>query len=199
MGDEFIPNYSRYSTTELIDVYNRIDKINNPIRTKAIEDELRKKLNIDPILNFTDESVITMLKNFSGNHDSIDDEKPKYEKRIRNGWIATVVLATIILVLTILSKILPQNAFLRDNFDYWSFLDVIILYGLSIGIYKKNKIAAISLIIYFYLPKIIGFIETGNANALTGGSLFLYFILQATRGIYEYHKINSLQSKAATA
>lgn len=189
MGDEFIPDYSRYETVELIDVYKRIDKANNPKRTMAIENELRKKLNIDTILNFNDDSVKNNLDNYLETGKFEDKEKTKYEKKIRNGWIAGVVLATITLLLTIISLKSPDNSFLQNNFDKWSFFDVVIVYALSFGVHKKNKIAAIVLLVYFLLPKILGYIDSGNIKVLTGGSLFIYFFVEAIRAIIELQKM----------
>jgi hypothetical protein len=189
MGDEFIPDYSKYNTNELIDVYNRIDKVNNPKRTKAIEEELRKKLNIDPILNFNDETVKQKLKNvlLTDNFEKI--EKPKYEKKIRRGWISGIVVGCITILAIIISLNSPENSTIRENFNEWNFIDVVIVFVLSFGIYKKNKTAAILLLVYFLLPKVIDFIETGDAKVLTGGSIFVYFFVEAIRGISEYQKI----------
>jgi hypothetical protein len=189
MGDEFIPDYSKYNTNELIDVYNRIDKVNNPKRTKAIEEELRKKLNIDPILNFNDETVKQKLKNvlLTDNFEKI--KKPKYEKKIRRGWISGIVVGCITILAIIISLNSPENSTIRENFNEWNFIDVVIVFVLSFGIYKKNKTAAILLLVYFLLPKVIDFIETGDAKVLTGGSIFVYFFVEAIRGISEYQKI----------
>ena len=190
MGDEFIPDYSKYNTNELIDVYNRIDKTNNPKRTKAIEEELRKKLNIDPILNFNDETVKKKLNNIllSDNFEKV--EKPKYEKRIRRGWISGIIVGSLTLLITIISLNSPENSTLRESFNGLSFIDITIVFALTFGVYKKSKISAILLLAFFLLPKILGFIETGDAKVLTGGSIFVYFFVDAIRGISEYQKIN---------
>ncbi|MFA6980903.1 MAG: hypothetical protein WC209_16385 [Ignavibacteriaceae bacterium] len=186
MGDEFIPDYERYTIAELVDVFNRIDKINNPKRAKAIEEQLRAKLKIDPMMSFNDETVKQKLNGYLENYTVIKSEKPAYEKKIRRGWIAGVILGILSLLITIYSLNTPGNSALRESFNEWTFIDITICFGLSFGVYKKNKIAAILLLALFLIPRIIGFISTGNLKILSGGAIFVYFFVEALRGILDY-------------
>ena len=198
MGDEFIPDYSRYTTQELIEVYYRIDINNNQIRTQAIEAELRKKLCLDESVDLNDSLVKSKLDTYleMGKFESAD--MIKWTKKIRNGWIAGLVLGIITLTLTIIAINSPDNTFLQNNFSSYSFIDVIIVLILSYGVYRKNKVSAIILLIYFMLPKVITSLETGNIKALTGGSLFIYFFVEAIRGIIEYHKLKKKEEQKET-
>jgi len=189
MGDEFIPDYEKYTTAELVDVFYRIDKINNPKRAKAIEQQLRIKLKIDAGISFNDESVKRKLNGYLENFTVIKSEKPDYEKKIRRGWIAGTIFGCIYLLITIYALYTQENSFLTDNFNSWSFIDITIYFGLSFGIYRKNKVAAILLVVFFLLPKVIAFVTTGDIRALSGGAIFGYFFVEALRGILDYESI----------
>lgn len=189
MGDEFIPDYEKYTTAELVDVFNRIDKTNNPKRAKTIEQQLRIKLNIDAGISFNDETVKQKLYGHLENFTVIKSEKPDYEKKIRRGWIAGIIAGGFYLLLTILSLNTPADSGLREYFNEWNFIDITILFGLSYGVFRKNKIAAILLLLFSIVPKVIAFFATGDLKALTGGAIFIYFFVEALRGILDYESI----------
>jgi hypothetical protein len=74
--------------------------------------------------------------------------------------------------------------------------DVIIILLLAFGIYKKSRVCAIVMLIYFILGKIIQFseyasygIDTPPSNYLVA-VVFIYFYFQAVRGTIAFHKIN---------
>ena len=186
MGDEFIPDYEKYTTAELVDVFHRIDKINNPKRAKAIEQQLRIKLNIDAGISFNDETVKRKLNGYLESFTIIKSEKPDYEKKIRRGWIAGIVAGGFSLLLTIASLNTPADSGMREYFNEWTFIDITIVFGLSYGVFRKNKISAILLLVFSIVPKIIAFFTTGDLKALSGGAIFIYFFVEALRGILDY-------------
>lgn len=74
--------------------------------------------------------------------------------------------------------------------------DVIIILLLAFGIYKKSRVCAIAMLIYFILGKIFQFQEYASYGIDTPPStylvavVFIYFYFQAVRGTIAFHKIN---------
>jgi len=68
---------------------------------------------------------------------------------------------------------------------FWSPLNFVMAYG----IYRKSRIAATAMFVYFILSKIWLLMETGQAGSLIIGVIFLYYFYQAMMAIFQYHKL----------
>lgn len=119
-------------------------------------------------------------------------------KKIKNGWIAAIISG----VTTFGIMLLAINTGALDGlFDIWSMVDVVLIFILAIGIYKKSRFAATFMFTYFLFSKIWIVVETGKPSGLLLSIIFLYFYFQAMVGTYQYHKLikspdNSMQPTA---
>ena len=80
MQEERIPDYAKYSLKELLEVYSRIDKINHPKKTEAIENEIRRRTG--------NENIEEGLKIFNSLK---SEEKPKSKFVNIVAWVIIVI------------------------------------------------------------------------------------------------------------
>ena len=114
-------------------------------------------------------------------------------KNIRYGYIAALVSAGITVVLNFLQFDAGDVNLFSDPVVLY---DVIIMLLLAFGIYKKSRVCAIAMLIYFIIGKIFQFQEYASYGIDTPPStylvavVFIYFYFQAVRGTIAFHKIN---------
>jgi hypothetical protein len=120
-----------------------------------------------------------------------EQKKPAYllkqaETQIKLAWQAGIVSGTITLVLVLLS--LAGYKF-TGLIDASAIIDVCLVFGLSYGIYKKSRVAAIIMLLYFIFSKTWIAIEL---NAFPGffSWLFLIFYLGGVQGTVTYRKLS---------
>ena len=97
-------------------------------------------------------------------------------KKIKHGWIAAIVSG----VMTFLVVLLTINT--------GALIDVVLIFILAFGIYKKSRFAATFMLLYFLLSKIWIIVETGKPSGFWS-LIFLYFYFQAMVATYRYHKL----------
>lgn len=104
---------------------------------------------------------------------------------IKHGWIAALVSGTLTLLITAaaLARDLP-NA----GTHAWNFLDVVLIFGLAFGIYRKSRTAATVMFFYFLLSKILIMVESGMPTGVVFGIVFLIFYFRAMAATYRYHR-----------
>lgn len=115
-------------------------------------------------------------------------------KKIKSGWIAALVSGVMTLALMLVAM---NTGSLNHLFDIWTSIDVVLIFALAFGIYKKSRVAATMMFIYFLLSKIWLVVETGQTNNLLISALFLYFYLQAMVGTFQYHKLMKSEKGAS--
>lgn len=106
-------------------------------------------------------------------------------KQIKTAWIAAVVSACATLLFTVLAISGTEIA----GFSAWQLLDVVLVFGLAIGIYLKSRVSAVLMFAYFVGSKIIFMVQTGAPSGLLMGLIFSYFFWQGVSGTFAYHKI----------
>ena len=106
-------------------------------------------------------------------------------KKIKGGWIAALISGLLTLAFTLIAVF---SGMLSGLFDFWTMIDVVLIFGLAFGIYKKSRFASTFMFVYFLLSKIWIMTETGKPNGIVLGLIFLYFYFQAMVGTYQYHK-----------
>ena len=109
-------------------------------------------------------------------------------KYIRNGYItALIFLGTIFLFYIYTGK---TNFF---SLNHPFFIDLVVVLILTFGVFKKSRISAILLLIYFILSAIFLF-DLKSLTPIFGiftiiyALVFIYFFVQAIRGTLSYHK-----------
>ncbi len=109
------------------------------------------------------------------------------EKHIRNAWIVGAISTTITLLFSFIGAYNEDIRF-KYGLDTWSLIDVALMAGLTYGIYKKKRFAALIFLIYFLLSK---FIMAASTGQFTGGAMsliFAYFLFQGTRSSFQLHR-----------
>ena len=108
---------------------------------------------------------------------------------IKKGWIAAIVSGCITLILVLVSINGEFDNDLSRIVDINSSVDVVLIFGFAFGIYKKSRVAATLMFVYFCLSKIYIIYLTGEANGFVVAMLFLYFYFKAMIATYKYHKL----------
>jgi hypothetical protein len=110
-------------------------------------------------------------------------------KKIKGAWVAGIISGCMTLLVTLLAvagvPILGADA--------WYFIDVVFLFGLTFGIYRKSRTCAVVMLVYFVVSKIITMMETGKPSGLLMGLLFAYFYFQGVVGTFAYHRFLKAQ------
>ena len=110
------------------------------------------------------------------------------EKHINYAWKVGSVWGLLVLTLTLSSEF---NDEIRQRFghDLWNLFDVVVIFSLTYGVYKKSRICSILLLSYFILSQITYIAETEGYHGGVFALVFLYFYIQGIRGTFEYHNI----------
>ena len=74
-----------------------------------------------------------------------------------------------------------------------TYLDAIIILGLSVGVLRNSRVSAICLFGYVILLNIIFIIVTGNPLGGLVSLFVLYFFGRAIQGTFAYHRIHREQ------
>ena len=117
MEESFIPDYSKYEPELLVDVYSRIDRENNPLKAKALGDEIKKRFNLDPDKELDLQVILAFLNTYENAAKRTKSEAKKYDDMIKQGWIAGVVLGCLSL-LNLVGGLLKVNSNIVGNYFY---------------------------------------------------------------------------------
>ena len=123
-----------------------------------------------------------MLKDF------MITDRESCAKAIRNGGIAALLstlLTTIVGFIVIFDK---SNSLGLNNFiSPLIFLDVILVLILTLFVFRKNRVAATLLFIYFSLSKIVVGINTGSPGNIIFFIIILLYYATAMRATFIWH------------
>ena len=104
---------------------------------------------------------------------------------IKHGWIAACVSGVLTLAATIISMINGPNEVFAGA---WSLIDVALIAGFAFGIWRKSRVAATLMFLYFVASKILIMKATGRPDGLVLGLVFLIFYFRAMTATYRYHR-----------
>lgn len=107
-------------------------------------------------------------------------------QKIKRGWIAAIISGVLTIGLIVLSV---NSDVLGDLVDIWTSIDVLLVFTLAFGIYKKSRAATTLMIVYFLASKIWMFAETGQVSGLWISLIFLYIYVHAMMASYQYHAL----------
>lgn len=133
-----------------------------------------------------DNSIYEPPKSELGTCDTFEIPE-KIAKKIKGGWIAATisgVLTCVIMLLVVSDKMSMGNLV-----DIWTTVDVVLIFVLAFGIYKKSRIAATFMFVYFLISKILLMVETGRSSGLFLSVIFFYYYFQGMVGTFQYHKL----------
>lgn len=106
-------------------------------------------------------------------------------KKIKGAWVAAVISGCMTLLITLVA--LSGKSML--GFDAWNSIDVVLIFGMAYGIYRKSRTCAVLMFGYFAISKIMLFTQTGQASGAVFGLIFLYFYGRGVVGTFQYHKL----------
>jgi serine/threonine-protein kinase len=143
-------------------------------------------------------------------------EKWRAYQKIRTAWVAGIIVGVLNLIVTLISVgLIATGRAGILGLNLWSLVDVFIIFGLTFGIYKKNRACAVIMFVYF-ANRILELVVTGKLPNLIAVIMFIYFVakrilelvvgpvklpnliiaiffgyffFQGIRGTFAYHKI----------
>lgn len=116
------------------------------------------------------------------------EDKASCETAIRNGAIAAMISAALAAAFGIAGFFTSStNATLNYLLDPWILLDVALLVVLGVFVWRKSRVAATLLLVYFIASKLMMWAELGKAQGVFMTIIFLYFYANAMRGTFKWH------------
>ena len=131
-------------------------------------------------------STDTKKKSFWGSFSITDQES--CVKAIKSGGIAAMISAAITGAFAISAFFTSStNKGLNYMLDPWILVDAVLIVLLGIFIFRKSRVAATLMVIYFVGSKLLMWIEMGEPKGLLMTMIFLFFYVTAMRGTYIWH------------
>ena len=111
------------------------------------------------------------------------------QKGIRDAWIGGLISGSLTLAVTLATLYRPEVV-IKTGMNIWNLIDVGLIFGLTWGIFNKNRACAVSLLAYFILSKLIQF-TSGIVNPVAIGIAicFIWAYFNGIRGTFTYHKL----------
>lgn len=151
------------------------------------ERKFKKMLEDEAAMNKTDVSENINPSQKANTKALESDVSTNILRKIKFAWIASVVSG--ITTLAISLYILSGNNVLNNA---GGLFDAILIFGMALGIYKKSRICAVLMFVYFISSKIILFQEAGEFNgrqiSIVLSAIFFWIFLQGVIGTFAYHK-----------
>lgn len=101
---------------------------------------------------------------------------------------ATIVGIITIIVTLILTLIYASGAGLA-HIDLWNIIDLLVLSGLTFGIYRKNRLCALAMPIYYLSVKTVLWVNEEAFIGVPLALIFTYFFWRGVQGAWAYHKL----------
>lgn len=117
------------------------------------------------------------------------------KKSIRGACIAGAISGCVTLAFTLLAI----SGTTLIGFSAWEFFDVALIFGLTFGIYKKSRVCAVLMLVYFIAAKLYLFTQAGTPSGLPLALLFGYFFAKGVYGTFRYHRLLQEQELSAVA
>jgi len=115
-------------------------------------------------------------------------------KRINGGFIAALVSG----VWTLILSLVAIYSSIGDSlFGIWTLIDVVLIFALAFGIYKRSRFAASFMVAYFLLSKVLIVLNTGRVTGLILAIIFAYYFIRAMIGTFQYHKLLKQNTSSA--
>ena len=81
-----------------------------------------------------------------------------------------------------------DEMFGTEDIGLLKYIDVFLIFGLSVGIFMRSRIACWSMFIYFTGSKLVMWHDTGAFQGIGVSLVFMYFFFQGALGSLEYHR-----------
>lgn len=117
-------------------------------------------------------------------------------KATREGAIAACIsggLTTLVYLVAVLSKADSESLLGYYN-DHTILFDIGLIFVLAWFIYKKSRVAAVTMFLYFIFAKVYTAIETGEFSGGILALVFLFYFGRAVWGAFCYHRIEKAEN-----
>lgn len=117
------------------------------------------------------------------------NDRASCEQAIRNGGIAALVSAGLTAIFAIAGFFVREpDEKLAAITDPWMLVDVVLILVVATFIFRKSRIAATFMFVYFVGSKILQLIESPSASAgMIVAVFFALYFFTAMRGTYLWH------------
>ena len=120
------------------------------------------------------------------------------EQAIKNGWIAALISVGITLAFSVAGFFAQsENETLNYFLDRWLLIDVLLMTVLAFFIFRKSRIAASLMFVYFVISKLSQWYDLGTAQGLPMALIFIYFYFNAMRGTFIWYSRYKKSSEVA--
>lgn len=120
--------------------------------------------------------------------------KDQAVKAAVNGAAAAVFVGCITLAVTSYALYYDVGGRLAIWNDPWNFLSAIFVFACAFGMHRKSRFAAIFILVFFILSRIIAGISIGWHTGLLFSLILLYFFAKAVQGTFVYHRIEKAEN-----
>jgi uncharacterized membrane protein len=115
------------------------------------------------------------------------------KKWIQQGWMTGLICGFI----TLLCSVLGASGYPIYDFGLLNLIDVFLILVMTFGIYKKSRVAATSMFVYYIGSIMLTFIDYGPGTVGMVSLIFAYLYFQAMRGTFIYKRtIEDLKAQA---
>jgi len=106
-------------------------------------------------------------------------------KKIKTAWIAAIISGSITLIFTVIALMGNSIAGITGM----NFVDVLLIFGLAYGIYRKSRACAVIMLVYFVASKILQMSQSGAPSGLVLAIIFTLCYVQGVIGTFKYHSL----------
>ena len=107
---------------------------------------------------------------------------------IKNGWVAGIISITLTLIIMLVGIYSnSENETLNYYADPNLILDIILMVVMVFFIYRKSRIAATCMFLYFIVSKYIQWTDLGEIQGVPIALIFTLLYFNAMRGTYIWH------------
>lgn len=112
-------------------------------------------------------------------------------KAIKHGVIAACFSGVVTIIVTWIAISLDLSGKGAYYNDPWLLVDVILIFILAYGLYKRSRVAAVLMLVYFIAAKAVHAIDTGSVSGLIFAFIFVYLFARAVFGTFSYHRLQA--------
>ncbi len=106
-------------------------------------------------------------------------------KAIKDAWVAGLITVIATIALTFIYASGPGFA----HVALWNWVDILVLAGLSYGIYRKSSLCAAIMLVYYLGSKAILWTDERAFIGVPIALIFAYFFWRGIQGTRAYHQL----------
>ena len=113
----------------------------------------------------------------------------KASSSVKAAFFCGIFSTAVTLVATVIGMAQGSIKYSGMEFSVWTFLDVAVLGGLTIGLFFKSRVCATLMLVYFVWCKYVQWSSEIKVSTVVVGLAFLYFYAQGVRGAFVFHSL----------